>query len=142
MKLLDANLLLYAFHPESQFHQRAKDWLTQTLSAPDFVYLSWHGIVAFIRISTQANLFQNPLTIDECNQIVAGWIARENVWIAEPGPGHWEVFNKVLKDGQCRGKVVTDAHLAALAIENGLTLYTLDRGFSRFEGLSVVNPLA
>ena len=141
MKLLDANLLLYAFHPDSGEHEKAKQWLAKTLSNPDMVYLSWHGIVAFIRISSHPNIFENPLTTTECSQIVSEWLARENVRIANPGPRHWEVFDHVLQDGQCRGAIVTDAHLAALAIEHGLTFYTTDRDFNRFDGLRVVNPL-
>jgi hypothetical protein len=33
------------------------------------------------------------------------------------------------------GPVVSDAHLAALAIEHGATLLTFDRDFERFAGL-------
>ena len=39
-------------------------------------------------------------------------------------------------------RLVPDAHLAALAIEHGLTCCSTDGDFSRFPGLKWENPLA
>jgi hypothetical protein len=39
------------------------------------------------------------------------------------------------------GNLVTDAHLAALAIEHGLTLCSADTDFARFRKLKWENPL-
>jgi len=44
-------------------------------------------------------------------------------------------------DGQARGPLVSDAQLAALAIEYGGILQTTDRDFARFPGLRWSNPL-
>ncbi len=38
------------------------------------------------------------------------------------------------------GNLVSDAHLAALAIELGATLYSYDNDFARFPGLRWVDP--
>lgn len=43
---------------------------------------------------------------------------------------------------QLHGGVVSDAHLAALAIEHGLKLASADTDFARFTELTRVNPLA
>jgi predicted nucleic acid-binding protein len=40
-----------------------------------------------------------------------------------------------------RPNLVPDAHLAALAIEHGLTLSSADGDFARFAGLTWHNPL-
>ena len=40
------------------------------------------------------------------------------------------------------GRLVPDAHLAALAIEHGLTLCSTDGDFAKFPGLKWLNPLA
>jgi predicted nucleic acid-binding protein len=40
------------------------------------------------------------------------------------------------------GNLVPAAHIAALAIEQGLTLCSSDRDFARFPGLRWENPLA
>jgi hypothetical protein len=39
------------------------------------------------------------------------------------------------------GNLTSDAHLAALAMEPGATLYSADNDFKRFSGLIHVNPL-
>jgi predicted nucleic acid-binding protein len=44
--------------------------------------------------------------------------------------------------GAAGGNLVSDAHLAALAVEHGATLHSTDRDFSRFDGLRWENPLA
>ena len=62
--------------------------------------------------------------------------------VAQPGESHWEILRTLLIEGQCRGQLIPDAHLAALAIEHGATLATHDRGFARFTGLEVFYPLA
>ena len=55
---------------------------------------------------------------------------------------HWRILNGLLREGQAKANLATDADLAALAIEHGATLCTTDRDFARFEGLRFKNPLA
>jgi len=43
---------------------------------------------------------------------------------------------------QLRGNLVSDVHLAALAIEHGLTVCSADTDFARFREIQWVNPLA
>jgi predicted nucleic acid-binding protein len=52
------------------------------------------------------------------------------------------VLSALLGSAQVSGLLVTDAALAALAIENGATLCTTDHDFARFPGLKWINPLA
>jgi toxin-antitoxin system PIN domain toxin len=96
---------------------------------------------AFLRISTSPKVFEQPLSIAEATAIVSSWLERENTGLLDPGDRYWEILQRLLEDAQCTGPLVTDAALAALAIEHGATLYTTDRDFSRFPGLSWRNPL-
>lgn len=61
------------------------------------------------------------------------------VWIPQPTERHREVLGDLLP--QVQGNLVPDAHLAALAIEHGLTLCSTDGDFARFSGARWVNPL-
>ncbi len=142
MKLVDTNLLLYAYRSDMEQHQAAKAWLEGALWAPEPLCLSCTVIVGFIRISSNPRTFENPHPIGECNQIVSSWLELDSVWVLNPGPRHWEILDDLLVDSQCRGDIVMDAHLAALAIEHGATVYSTDRDFLRFDGLRLVNPLA
>lgn len=141
MILPDANLLLYAYHPRAQQHDLSRTWLENALSGTDLVLFPWLTLWAFVRISTNPRAFERPLSAAEAATIVSAWLRRPNARIAEPGERHWEILSHLLEDGQCVGPLVTDAVLAALAIEHGATLHTTDRDFSRFPGLKWMNPL-
>ena len=140
MKLIDANVLLYAYGSQSPHHGVARRWLEQTLSSAAPVGLAWVTILAFLRIATNARL-DGALSMPEAVAIVDEWLERPTVTILEPTERHWLLLGQVLDAGQVRGPLVTDAHLAALAIEHGATLCSTDRDFGRFPGLSLVNPL-
>lgn len=141
MKLLDANLLLYAYHASSTQHRAAKQWIEAAFSEPAPVCLCWQTVTAFVRISTAARIFDAPFSAAQCVAIVDSWLAVPSVRMLTPGERHWEILGSLLARAQCRGPLVMDAHLAALALEHGATLYTTDQDFTRFEGLSIVNPI-
>jgi hypothetical protein len=141
MILIDANLLLYAYDPSSLHHQAARIWLELTFSEPEPVGLAWTTILAFLRIGTSPRPLEHPLTVNEAVTFVSAWLERPMVTILNPGEGHWETLCDSMAKGQARGPLVTDAHLAALAIEHGAILATTDRDFARFPGLKFFNPL-
>ncbi|MCI0607269.1 type II toxin-antitoxin system VapC family toxin [bacterium] len=141
MILIDANLLLYAYNPQSEYHERAKQWLEETFSQTEPVRLGWQSILAFLRIVTNVHVFKKPFTPREARGIVSHWLAQPSVAVLEPGERHWEILGELLEDAQIRGPLVTDAHLAALAIEHGMTLCSHDSDFLRFTGLKFQDPL-
>ncbi len=141
MILIDANILLYAYDSSSQHHLRARRWLEKILSEPRPVRLAWVTILAFLRISTNRKIFENPFSISEATSIVKKWLEHYTLDLLDPTESHWTILSKLLKDGQVYGPLVMDAHLAALAIEHGAKLYTTDKDFSRFDELQVINPL-
>jgi toxin-antitoxin system PIN domain toxin len=140
--LIDANLLLYAYHSRSDHHERSRSWLEDALSGRAPVRLAWWTIFAFLRIGTSPRIFEHPLRMTEAAAIVSSWLSVETVALLEPGERYWEIFTGLLRAAQVTGPLVTDAALAALAIEHGATLCTTDRDFSRFPALRTVNPLA
>ena len=141
MLLVDANLLIYAYHAESEEHAGAKEWLEATWSGVDAVALPWQSILAFLRITTHPRVFQKPMAMRTAQTIVATWIERPQVYVPEPGARYFEVLSDLFDSAKVRGALVTDAALAALAIEQGATLCTTDGDFARFKGLKYLNPL-
>lgn len=141
MILVDANLLLYAYHPKAEQHEGSRAWLEASLSGSQFVRFAWLTLWAFLRISTNPRVFERPLSATEASAAVSSWLAKPCAGILEPGERHWEILQKMMKDGQTAGPLVMDAVLAALAVEHGATLYTTDRDFARFAGLKWTNPL-
>ena len=98
-------------------------------------------MLAFLRVGTNSRLRRDAPTLDEAIAIFAGWLERPNVTLLNPGERHWEILREMMTKGQARGPLVSDAHLAALAIEHGAVLATTDRDFARFPGLKFFNPL-
>lgn len=141
MILVDANLLLYAYDASSPEHEVARRWWEGRLSEPQPVRLAWVTVLAFLRISTHPRVFESPLDLEEASAHVAAWLHQPMLGLLEPGARHWEILERLLREARASGNLVTDAHLAALAVEHGATLYTTDRDFARFEGLRWSNPL-
>jgi toxin-antitoxin system PIN domain toxin len=140
--LVDANLLLYAYHPRAERHEASRTWLEAALSGPELVRFAWLTLWAFLRIATNPRAFERPLSIPEAEAAVGSWLAQPAAGILEPGERHWELLRDLMREGQTVGPLVMDAVLAALAVEHGATLCTTDRDFSRFPGLKWTNPLA
>lgn len=141
MILVDANLLLYAYDTSSSQHEQAKNWWQKQLSQPRPVRLAWITIIAFIRIGTNPRVYIQPLTIDEACACVVTWLQQPMVSLLSPGEHHWPILQRLLQTTQASANLVTDAHLAALAIEHGATLCSSDHDFSRFADLNWHNPL-
>lgn len=141
MILIDVNLLIYATNTHARQHNAARDWLDRQLVDAPRVGLPWTALLGFLRLSTNARIVARPLTMAAAWEQVAQWLSSDPVWIPEPSERHFEILGKLLAEPGTHGNLVTDAHLAALAIEHGLTLCSTDGDFARFSGLKWLNPL-
>ncbi len=142
MILVDANILLYAedsLHPR---HQQARVWWDGRLSRTSTVCLCWTVLSAFIRIGTNPRVFEHPLSLEQALARVQSWLDQPCTRIVRPTERHWTVFQQMLTEGQAIANLVTDAHLAALAIEHGCELASTDSDFARFPKLKWSNPLS
>ncbi|MDP3972652.1 MAG: type II toxin-antitoxin system VapC family toxin [Candidatus Nanopelagicales bacterium] len=139
--MIDANLLLYAYNPRAAQHEAGKEWLESALSGAGLVGFAWQTIWAFLRISTNVRVFERPLSAAEAVTAASGWLERPHARIMEPGERHLSILSGLLQEGQCAGPLVTDASLAAIAIEHGAVLCTTDRDFTRFGQLKWQDPI-
>jgi toxin-antitoxin system PIN domain toxin len=139
--LVDANLLVYAANHGAPEHQSARTWFDARLSGTARVGLPWSSLLAFVRLVSNPAIVRHPVRLDDAWRQVEEWLACETVWIPQPTPRHAEVLGPLLKARFMISRLVPDAHLAALAIEHGLTLCSTDGDFSRFRDLQWENPL-
>lgn len=142
MILVDANLLLYAANRDAAEHDAARAWLDERLNAGSRVGLPWPSLLAFVRIASNPVVVRRPVTPADAWRQVREWLAAESVWIPLPGAEHADALGRLLELTAVTSRLVPDAHLAALAIEHGLTLCSTDGDFARFPGLKWENPLA
>lgn len=141
MKILDVNLLLYAPDSSSPRHDAARPWVEQTLRSEEVVGLPWTVLLAFLRLSTRAALFAEPLSPTEAMDVIDGWLALPTVVTPTPGARHARLLRALLAEAGSAGNPVPDAHLVALAIEHAAELCSCDGDFARFSGLRWVDPL-
>lgn len=141
MRLLDVNLLIYAVDETSARFDAAHPWVEAAFAGRETIALSWTVLVAFTRLTTNPRVMASPLTSDEALDLIDGWLARPNTVVVHPTDRHASVLRELLAPLGTGGNLVTDAHLAALAIEHGAELNSCDADFSRFSGLRWSDPL-
>lgn len=103
--------------------------------------LPWSSLLTFLRIVVNPRIFPRPAKMEDAWNVVRDWLGSGPAWIPQPTDRHAEVLERMLLSASVSANLIPDAHLAALAIEHGLTLCSVDRDFSRFSGLSFENPL-
>jgi uncharacterized protein len=139
--LVDVNILVYASIRGAPRHQAAREWLDAQISGSSRVGLPWAGLLGFLRLTTNPRIMERPLQMAAAWRQVTAWLAYETVWTPIPTERHADILATLLSEPGVHGNLVPDAHLAALAIEHGLTLCSVDADFARFSGLRWINPL-
>lgn len=141
MIIVDVNLLIYAVNQDAPDHQKAKSWLQGVLSRNETVGLPWIVLLAFLRLTTRAGLFQKPLSVNASFDLIDAWLRHSSVTVPEPTLRHLETMRDLISPLGTAGNLTSDAYLAALAIEHGAELCSADNDFGRFPRLRWRNPL-
>jgi toxin-antitoxin system PIN domain toxin len=141
MILLDANILIYTYDLDSPHHGTARRWLKEQVQASETIGLPWISLWAFLRITTNPRIHQSPFPLAEAFRILREILQIPRAVVVQPGPDHVEILERMASTGQISGSRLTDASLAALAVEHGAVLASTDRDFARFPGLKWINPL-
>ena len=138
--ILDANVLLYAVDVQSHFHTTARTWLDEAMNGIERVGFPWVSLTAFQRTITHPRVTTNPLPPGDAWSYITDWLDAAQAWVPTPGVRHRDILGRLLVDQDLRANLVTDAHLAALAIEHGTGVCSFDSDFARFPGLHWINP--
>ena len=140
---LDSNLLLYASDAASPFHERSREVVEAFARGPGLVYLFWPVLIAYLRVATHAAVFERPLTPAAAEANVETLVALPHVRSPGEDARFWDVYREVSANVVARGNLVPDAHLVALMRQYGVeTIWSHDRDFRKFEGISVRDPFA
>lgn len=141
MILIDTNLLVYAHASNVAQHEKAKQWLDEMLLSGVRIGLPWHSLLGFVRIVSNPRGFSRPESVAGAWRQVQRWLEEDNTWIPLPTERHGAILDEMFAAVRITSRFVMDAHLAALAIEHGLTLCSNDRDFARVPQLRWINPL-
>lgn len=131
----DVNVLLYATNLDAKQRSAAARWLEQAFDDPAGVGFAWAALTGFVRLATLRGPLPTPLPLDTALGVVDGWLAHPHARVINPGERHAALLGRLLIGAGRGGNLVSDAHLAALAIEHGAILGSFDADFERFAGL-------
>ncbi len=140
MHIVDVNVLLYAVNEDAPHHRAARVWLNGALSNGEPVGFTWPVLLAFLRLTTKSGLFPRPLSINEATDVIEDWLGRPSAVVIEPTGRHLQLLRGLLSESGTGGNLVSDAHLAALALEHGAGIVSFDADFGRFSGVRWTRP--
>jgi len=139
VKLVDANVLIYAVNRDAEHHDAACRWLDEALTGDETVAFAWVVLLAFVRITTHPGIFESPLTREQAFDSARSWLDRPNAIQLHPSGRHFDLLRGMVDGSRVGGNLVNDAHLAVLAIEHDATVVSFDADFARF-GVRVHRP--
>jgi hypothetical protein len=141
MRLVDVNVLVYAFRTDAPDHTAYAAWLQELVNADETYAVSDLILSGFLRVVTHPRVFTPPTPVPTALGFVEAYRSQPAALSVQPGGRHWDIFTRLCRNVSARGNLVPDAYLAALAIESGSELITTDRDFSRFPSLRWRHPL-
>jgi uncharacterized protein len=142
MILPDVNVLVLAHRRDQDEHEGVRSWLEDEVNSESPFALADVAVSGFLRIVTSPRIYERPSTLATALDFVDGLVKQQTCVPVSAGPNHWPIFRRVLVAADARANLVPDAHLAAIAIENGATVATRDRGFARFGDVRWLDPIA
>lgn len=138
---IDTNVLVYGTHRTSPFHSRARALLEHLAAGPSLAYVLWPALLGYLRIVTDRRVLSPPLSTDQALTNIERLLAAPHVRTASEGDGFLAELRRTATGAGARGKMMPDAHLVALMHELGITtIWTNDRDFRKFDGITVRNP--
>jgi uncharacterized protein len=141
MKLLDVNVFVYAHREDAPQHSAYRFWLQELLVGHEPFAVADLVLSGFLRVVTHPKIFDPPTDLELALRFVEVVRQSADRVLVAPGPKHWSIFARLVRESGCRGNLIPDAFLAAIAIESGCTWITTDRDYSRFKGLNWRHPL-
>lgn len=142
MRLIDVNVLVYAFREDAPRHRDFKRWLDDAVRADEAYAVSDHVLSGFLRVVTHPRVFHPPTPLERALAFADAFRGQPNAVPVAPDVRHWDLFTRLCRDAGARGTLISDAWLAAIAIESGSEFITTDRDYARFAGLRWRHPLA
>jgi uncharacterized protein len=141
MMLADTNVLVHAHNPDADRHLEYQGWVHEMLAGPEAYAVSDFALNGMVRVVTNRRIFRPPTSLERALAYADQIRHQPHALVVSPGPRFWPIFTDVCRKAGASGKLVPDAYLAALAIENGCEFVTTDRDFGRFPGLRWRHPL-
>ena len=137
----DINLLVYAYNRRNPLHEPARRWWDGLVNGTERIGVPWVVSTGFVRLMTHPRVVEHPVAPEQAVDYVREWFQFPHVISLNPGAEHLTLLRRALGAARVGANLVTDAHIAALAMEHQAEVHSNDADFSRFPGLRWRNPL-
>ena len=137
----DINLLVYAYNDGAPHHGTASRWWEGLVNGAERVGVLWIVSTGFVRLMTHPRAVAAPISPVDAIAHVRDWFRYAHVSPINPGAEHLTHVQRNIEAAGVGGNLVTDAHIAALAMEYQAEVHSNDSDFTRFPGLRWRNPL-
>ena len=133
--------MFYAHNTGLPLHEPARLWWAELLNGTERVGVPWIVATGFVRLVTDPRILSDPARPEDAVDLMTAWFRSPAVIPLNPGTQYLAIFRNLLAAAGVGGNLATDAHIAALAIENQAEVHSNDSDFARFRGLRWRNPL-
>lgn len=142
MIALDTNILVYAHRAESEWNDAAFGVMQRLAEGRAQWAIPWPCLSEFVAIVTHPRIYAPPTPMNKACAQVEAWLEFPSVVLLAEPPKFWSVFRDCLQQGRASGAVAHDARVAAICLAHGVSeIWTADRDFARFKGITARNPL-
>ena len=142
MIIPDVNVLVYAHNTGVPEHALARSWWERAVNGAEPIGIDWSVVLGFVRLMSHPRVTVRPQAPEKLLGCITAILSRPSVRLVTPGIQHAALMRELFHSSGAGPRMVTDVHLAALAIEMDALLVTNDTDFARFAGLRLLNPLA
>ena len=142
MIAVDTSLLVHAHREDSPWHEAAYKRVAELAEGRAAWAVSWPCLHEFLAIVTHPRIFSPPTPLPVALDQVEAWLESPGLVLLSESGGYSKQLRAALEGGRVGGAQVHDARIAALCLHHGVReLWSADREFGRFPGLTVRNPL-
>jgi toxin-antitoxin system PIN domain toxin len=139
---VDTNVLVYAHRADSPWNAAASRKVAGLAEARAPWAIQWPCLHEFFAVVTHPRIYRPPTPLDRAIGQIEAWLESPSLVLVGETEGYWPGLKALLESGRIEGAQVHGARIAALCLLHGVDeLWSVDRDFSRFPGLSVKNPL-
>jgi hypothetical protein len=139
---VDTNILVYAHREDSPFHAAAFRRVVELAEGQALWAIPWPCLHEFVAIATHPRIYAPPTPLTRALEQIDAWLESPTLALLAETASHWTTLRPMLESGRIAGPQVHDARIVALCRQHGVRqLWSADRDFTRFAGLTVVNPL-
>jgi toxin-antitoxin system PIN domain toxin len=127
------NVLVCAHRQDEAWHEPYAGWLSGLVDEPEPFSLSVLVAVGFVRVVTSPAIYSDPTPLPLALAAIEHIAGHPRCRLARPGATHLHDVTNLCRAVGARGRSVSDAQHAALAMAERCTWVTRDADFARFE---------